>query len=210
MLARDPRFGPCGKPRFDEFRRWWHREKAKAGRGFSRDAPVSDAEGPGEEEDQVGALLSGLKNRAPPKDVMNGVAELLTSTPSERIRNAAALALADSGQRDTVSHLVSVLRDGRIAKQAGTPLFALDELGGSLPLDVAVDLIANGSYEARAETLFVFEDDRIEGSEDRLDEARLSLGGLAASGDTEIAEAAGLALGFLERHGGARLVQSET
>ena len=33
MFARDPWFGLRGRPRFDEFRRWWHREKAKVGLG---------------------------------------------------------------------------------------------------------------------------------------------------------------------------------
>lgn len=28
MFARDPWFGLRGEERFDEFRRWWHREKA--------------------------------------------------------------------------------------------------------------------------------------------------------------------------------------
>jgi hypothetical protein len=33
MFTRDPWFGLRSRPRFDEFRRWWHREKARAGLG---------------------------------------------------------------------------------------------------------------------------------------------------------------------------------
>ncbi len=37
MFARDPWFGLRSEARFDEFRRWWHREKAGGGDLMTRE-----------------------------------------------------------------------------------------------------------------------------------------------------------------------------
>lgn len=127
-------------------------------------------------------------------------ADLLARTASRRNRNAAALALADLNAREAAGTLVDVLRRPEVATEAGTLLYALDELGASLPLDVAVGIIERGSYEGRAQVVLLLEERRV----DRPADAELSawrdrLGRLAAREDDEdCAEAAGIALAYLE------------
>lgn len=177
------------------------------GRGrnaWSPDAPVlpwrsvvADAARAGDEDARL-AVLDGLKDRAPAPDVLRDVAEILWSTQSRRVRNTAALALADGGLAEMSEPIVATLRDERVAREAGTLLFALDELGGVLPLDAAAHIIAKGSYEARAEALFFFELGRIDrGGDETCRSTKATLTGLLSGEDAEASEAAGLALGFL-------------
>lgn len=163
-----------------------------------RQSSVADAAGSGDEEALV-ATLEDLKGHAPSLDALRDVAEILQSTRSRRVRNTAALALADCGLAEMSEPIVTTLRDERVAGEAGTLLFALSELGGTLPLDLAARLIAKGSYEARAETLIFFELGRV----DRADEetyrsAKAALAALLTSENAEVAEAAELALCLLD------------
>lgn len=59
---------------------------------------------------------------------------LLQTTASRRVRNAAALALADLGDPHAAESIVDVLHRPEIAEASGTLLFALNEFGASLPL----------------------------------------------------------------------------
>lgn len=162
-----------------------------------RRSAVADAARSGD-EDALLAVLDGLKDRAPAPDVLGDVAEILRSTRSRRVRNTAALALADGGLAEMSEPIVATLRDERVAGEAGTLLFALDELGGVLPLDAAPHIIARGSYEARAEMLTFFGLGRIDrGDEQTCRSAKAVLTGLLSGEDAEASEAAGLALGFL-------------
>ncbi len=96
--------------------------------------------------------------------------------------------------------IVDMLRRPEIARQAGTLLYALGELGASIPLGLAVDLIEAGSYEARAETILFLQDGRIDAGDeaDRLN-AKAKLSDLAKSRDPELAEAAAICLEILGR-----------
>lgn len=120
---------------------------------------------------------------------------VLLRTRSAKVRNAAAVALVDMNAKAACGTIVTVLRRPNMGREAGTLLYALDELGASLPLDVAIDLIENGSYEARAEILLLLQKDRIEpfGSDARHAAIR-RLSALRLMPDAELGEAATIAL----------------
>lgn len=165
---------------------------------LSRQSVIAEAMRGGD-EDALVAALDGLRDRVPAPNVLKDVAEILQSTQSRRVRNTAALALADNGRAEMSEPIVATLRDERVAGEAGTRLFALGELGGILPLDVAVRLIAKGSFEARAETLTVFELGRVDRSDaETCRSAKAALTALSTDARTDIAEAAELALAFLD------------
>ena len=128
---------------------------------------------------------------------------MLRLTPSRKVRDAAAIALVDMNARNACDSVIAVLRRPEIGREAGTLLYALDELDASIPLDVAVSLIEHGSYEARAETILLMQEGRI-GSFDAA--ARLAasskLVDLQTAPDEELAEAATLALDAIDRCGG--------
>lgn len=120
---------------------------------------------------------------------------VLLQTSSVKVRNAAAVAPVDMNAKAACDTIVTVLRRPDIAPEAGTLLYALDELGASLPLDVAICLIENGSYETRAETLLLLQAGRITPFEtDARDAAVLRLSAYRAAQDLELSEAAGIAL----------------
>lgn len=123
------------------------------------------------------------------------IVAILRETKSSRVRDAAALALVDMNAKAACGSIVDMLRRPEIAHQAGTLLYALDELGASIPVDVAVNLIETGSYEARAETILFLQDGRIDAVDesDRLN-AMAKLLDLATSQDPELAEAAAIGL----------------
>ena len=157
------------------------------------------------DEDALVSVLGGLKDCPPSRQAESDVVEVLRTTASRRVRNAAALTLADLGASGMTSHIVDVLRDPKIPGEAGTLLFVLHELGAFLPLDVIPWLIAEGSYEARAETLMFVEEGRVEAADDQQKgDAKRMLTALASDNDEETAEAACLALTyFAHRSDGA-------
>ena len=153
------------------------------------------------EEDRWIEVLRSLNEPTAVRDGWAGFAAgVLMATPSSRIRNAAALALADMGAKDAGSSIVEVLRRPEVATASGTLLYALSELDASIPLSVLVGLIENGSYESRAEALSFLEEGRIDRpSEGEVEQARERLAFLAEHGDTpDGIEAARTALGFLD------------
>lgn len=143
--------------------------------------------------------LADLGRRPFDSGAADQAADILLRAGSPRLRNAAALALADLNAQDKVAEIVDVLRRPGTGRSAGTLLFALGVLDGTLPLSVAARLIADGSFEARAETLTFLEDRRIDPLEDELstEEARSLLIRVAAGDDAEAAQAAALALDYL-------------
>ncbi|WP_342151882.1 hypothetical protein [Methylorubrum sp. SB2] len=151
------------------------------------------------DEDRIVTELADLKRRPDDPVAADLAADILLRAASPKLRNAAALALADLDARGKVADIVSVLRRPGIGRSAGTLLFALGELEGTLPILVAARLIAEGSFEARAETLTLLEDCRIDASEGEAaaEEARRLLADLASSDDAETAEAAALALDYI-------------
>lgn len=124
---------------------------------------------------------------------------LLKTTPSERIRNAAALALININSPKAKDIIIDVLHRPEVIKSSGTLLFALSELGASIPLNMFVDVIERGSLEARAEVLGLMDEGKVEPpSDDELRTAKQRLERLVYSEDNERAEAAKVALDYVQ------------
>ena len=150
------------------------------------------------------AILAILKDAgqggASPDRVLGKlIAQILVVTDSQAVRNAAALALVDLEARDQTDALIRVIGRPELSQHSGTLLFALDELGGVLPLDTLVHLLEHLSYEAKAEALILVRQGRIGRPADPEREAELlrNLAALAASGNEDVAESAGVALDHL-------------
>jgi HEAT repeat protein len=81
------------------------------------------------------------------------VMEILDRTGSTRVRNAAALALADMRAAGAAPALVDLLGRDDARESGGTLLYALEQIGAMVPLDRLTDILVHGGYEAREEAL---------------------------------------------------------
>ena len=142
-------------------------------------------------------LLSGFGSRPPGHAMLKQLAShILVSTTSAVVRDTAALALVDLDAREETDALLAVIGRPEMAEHAGTLLFALDELGAAIPLDLILQLIERGSYEAKAEVVLLVQAGRlaVPSSSDELEAGRLQLTRLTASPDIDIKEAAAATL----------------
>lgn len=149
----------------------------------------------GRDDDLVALMKRGPESVGFPAEALLAV---LRQTSSSRVRNIAALAIVDFRPPGGEAALAEVLERRDVAKEAGTLVYALDEIGGSLPLPAFMVLIEHGSYEARAEAILLMENDRVVGSTDNdyaVARARLHI--LAAAPTHALAEAASEALNRL-------------
>jgi hypothetical protein len=154
---------------------------------------LEDAERSGDET----RLAEELRNAGP--DVAPKVIGILERTRSPRVRNAAALALADmraAGARDS---LIEALRKAETRGHRGTILYALDELGANLPLSLLIDIIVHDPYEAREEALGFLASGRVDRDADpRRVERKLRTA--LKRGDEERSHAVSEALDYLSEH----------
>ncbi len=168
-------------------------------------SPVDAALRTGDEGRVVEALRHSSRDAAERdrSSLTREIIALLRTTPSRRVRNAAALALADLGDPHAAEGIVDVLRRPEIADSSGTLLFALNELGASLPLSLLVHLVEHGSFEGRAEALIAMEEGRVTpGNGVETEGARRILTRLAeGQGDPDAAGAARQALEHLAAGG---------
>lgn len=95
------------------------------------------------------------------------ITRVLENTESPRVRNAAALALADMRMRSAKEKLIDVLRKPGTRGSRGTILYALEELDVNVPLSLLIDLILNDSYEACQEALDFIASGKIDFDQDR-------------------------------------------
>ena len=115
------------------------------------------------------------------------------------IRNSAALALSDLGARDAVAAIAEVIERPGIAGSAGTLLYAIEELGGTIPLRLLLHVLSNGSYEARQQALDLLSADQVlDDSVTTWMQARVVLTELQTRGDHERSAAATEALAMLD------------
>jgi|SRR5271169_3271574 len=155
-------------------------------------APLSRDEGRLIEE------LKKLKSQRSPRRSRTAKAlQILEQTNSSRVRNAAALALADLRDHSAKDALINLLTRPDTKGSRGTLLYALEQLGAEAPLPVLADIIANESYEAREEALAVIARDRSECSLEEMAGAQARLEAAGASADPERSQAIHRALEYL-------------
>jgi hypothetical protein len=152
--------------------------------------------GSGDEERMI-ARLRAVRDE-PQSLTVAEIEELIGRTASHRLRNAAALALVDLKAVGAAERIGALLERPDVAPQSGTLLFALEELGGWLPLQSFVTVLRYGSFEGRSEALHFLDAGRV--SVPDPDARRTAIGQLAAlvaGSDPEAAEAAEEAVSIL-------------
>jgi hypothetical protein len=142
--------------------------------------------------------LRTLKSRRSPQQARAARAiQILEQTGSSRVRNAAALALADLQADSANDALIDLLKRPDTKGSRGTLLYALQELAAHLPLLLLADIIADESYEAREEALYFLAKGLIEGSAEEFARAQARLEAALPSADVERSEAIRRALEYV-------------
>ena len=138
------------------------------------------------DEDRVVAELRSLKSQKslrPPR-IAKAVG-LLAQTKSTRVRNAAALALADLRAHGAEAELVQVLARPDTKGARGTLLYALARLGARVPPPILAQIVAEDSYEAREEALSLLARSREDFTREESARAEAVLDAAVATADTE-------------------------
>lgn len=139
-----------------------------------------------DDEDRLVAGLRSLKaQRSPRASRVTEAVRLLAETKSARVRNAAALTLADLRAHTAEGMLIEVLARPETKGTGGTLLYALARLRAQVPLPLLAQIVAEESYEAREEALALLAGKRIEASPDELRQAETALAAAVAPADAE-------------------------
>jgi hypothetical protein len=85
--------------------------------------------------------------------------DLVLRTDNAKLRNAAAIAMADLRVPNAEKILLQLLDDKRTKSDRGTILYALEQLHGHLPIPILRNLFLEDSFEVREQTLDVIEAD---------------------------------------------------
>ncbi|HEY3908919.1 MAG TPA: HEAT repeat domain-containing protein [Stellaceae bacterium] len=142
--------------------------------------------------------IRNLKDRRSPRQARVAKAvQILEQTGSSRVRNAAALALADLRAENAKEALINLLMRPDTKESRGTLLYALGELAADVPLTILAEIIAEESYEEREEALALIRRDRIECSAAEFAKARVRLEAALGSADPERSQAVHRALEYL-------------
>jgi hypothetical protein len=159
--------------------------------------PLETAFVAGDEERLVAELRNVAAEKSPRTARANLVLRILDETFSSRVRNAAALALADMHCKSAKGSLIRLLSRPNTKGSRGTLLYTLGELGAELPLPVLADVVVDESYEAREEALDLIRRGCVEGSAGDLAKAQARLHAALASADEERSQAIHRALEYL-------------
>jgi HEAT repeat protein len=164
--------------------------------------PLEAAELTGNEDELVEALRHVKSEKSRRQDRANQVLKILKETGSPRVRNAAAIALADMKVTTAKDELVKLLSRDATKYSRGSLLYALEEMKAQIPLTVLADIIAGDDYEAREEALRFLEHQKYDLAELRRTKQKLkrSLGSTR-----EQAEATSAAGNYLSK----RLIQKK-
>lgn len=142
-------------------------------------------------------LAEELRKAKP--DVAPTVIGILERARSPRVRNAAALALADMHAANARDSLIGALGRAETRGHRGTILYALDELGANLPLSLLAGIIAGDPYEAREEALGFLASGRVDRDAAPRRVERMLRSALKGA-DEERSHAIREALGYLSEH----------
>jgi HEAT repeat protein len=166
----------------------------------SADANALETAGFAGDDSRLVEALRDLKGqRSPRRSRAAKAMQILAHTSSSRVRNAAALALADLRDGSAKDALIDLLTRPDTKGSRGTLLYALEQLGAEVPLPILADIIAEEPYEAREEALALIARSRSEGSPVEMARARARLEAARASADAERSQAIGRALEYLRK-----------
>jgi DNA-binding protein HU-beta len=138
----------------------------------------------GDENTLVEELRRVKRKAAPRSKRVQKVVQILKETDSTKVRNAAAVALADMHARTEAHVILELLTDAKTQSSRGTLLYALEEMGEKVPLGILMNILLTGTYEARQEALDLigagkttFTEDELPAAEDKLRSSLTSLNG---------------------------------
>lgn len=124
---------------------------------------------------------------------------ILEQAGSPRVRNAAALALADMQAHSAKDALIDVLKRPDTAGRRGALLYVLGALGAALPISILVDIVLGDSHESREETLSFIANEKFDCDED-LHRSKRKLTAALISADEERSHTINAALEYLARN----------
>jgi Uncharacterized protein conserved in bacteria (DUF2188) len=114
------------------------------------------------------------------------VVQILQETESPKVRNAAAIALADMRAPNAANVLIKMLDRPETRNSRGTLLYALEEIEGKVPIGILVDTIVGGSYEARQEAVRFITSRNVKFNETELRDAINKLRALSPSNEEHV------------------------
>jgi len=153
---------------------------------------------PAADDDHLIEELRHLKSRRSPRQARCVRAtQILEETSSSRVRNAAALALAELRALGAKDALIALLRRPDTGGARGTLLYALAELRAEVPLPILAEIIVDESYEAREEALDFIRSGRFACSASEFIGARTMLEAARPAADDERSQAIRRALDYL-------------
>jgi HEAT repeat protein len=157
-------------------------------------SPLEAARLTGDENKVVEALRHVKSETSRRSGRARQVLKILRETESPRVRNAAAIALADMNVTTAKDELIKLLSRDETKKSRGTLLYALEEMNAKIPIGLLAEIVANDRYEARAEALRFIADQRIQYNANELRHAiqKLQKALRSLSGEQEAAVLAAL------------------
>jgi len=122
------------------------------------------------------------------------ILDVLNTTHSFRLRNAAAIAVADLDSNDAKRLLIDLLERKDTKKSQGTLLYALDEAGASIPIDILTRVITTSRFEAREEAVRFLESRKVVWKPEKLENSIKRLQRMTTSRNIERSQVAKRAL----------------
>jgi hypothetical protein len=150
-----------------------------------------------EDETSTIEMLERLARDGAADHERNSIIEIAEATASPRIRNAAALAMADLRVQGAEQALIRLLGRGETKNSRGTLLYALEEMGAEVPLSLMVRILIEENYEGREQALDLLGKGQVAFTTAEFDAAAASLVALAESDDDYGATVGRTALNWL-------------
>jgi hypothetical protein len=148
-----------------------------------------------------GVILAALKTakKSARRKYLNEILLILSNTHSARVRNVAAIAVADFRSENIKEALLDLLLRNDTRKSRGTLLYVLDEIGASIPIDILTRIIATSRYEAREEALAFLKSQKIDWNPQQLQRSIRKLERMTLSKNVERSKAAERVLEFASK-----------
>jgi HEAT repeat protein len=121
--------------------------------GFLAPDPLESAMHSEDSERLIDELRRVKTRRTPRRARIDRVIRIIKDTEDPRVRNAAAIALADMRATKASTAILEVLERPDTRGHRGTLLYALQLLHAPVSVIVLVEIILQDSYEAREEAL---------------------------------------------------------